>query len=73
MVLIKDTTGKYNHKNKWLLISKKKPSRVLRIFGDKKPKQSEVLKAEKSISMFKRMTKKPKYTIVKSHTRRCKK
>jgi hypothetical protein len=67
MVIIKDETGKYNHKGMWILLSRDR-KRVLYIFGPKKPSKKEINKQEKRVQFFK--TK--KYTVVKRHKRRIK-
>lgn len=54
MVLFYDSTGKYGHAKNYLLLSRKKPTRVLYIFGSKKPSRDEFLKEEKRIQYFKR-------------------
>jgi len=53
MVLYFDKTSKYGHKGFYLLLSKKKPHKVLYIFGTKKPLKSQFLKQEKRIQFFK--------------------
>ena len=55
MVIYKDVSGKYKHRGHWLLLSRKKPRRVLRIYGTKKPSKAKVRKDEKRIMMFKHM------------------
>jgi hypothetical protein len=52
-MLIKDKEGKYGHKGKWILISKSRPKRVLRIYGNKKPSESKVKEDERQIEYFK--------------------
>jgi len=58
MVLKKDITGYYNHKGKWLLISRHADKRtgrrrVLRIYG-KKPSKKQVRIDERIIDYYKR-------------------
>jgi len=55
LMLRKDTTGKYKHKNHWVLLSRKTPHRVLRVYGTKKPSDTQVRKDEARIEMFKHM------------------
>lgn len=56
--------------NEYILMSKK-TGRVLRRFGKKKPKETEILKAEKSIQFWKTASKHPKLRkIVKKFYRR---
>lgn len=52
MVLHKDVSGKWKHKGEWVLLDTKK-TRVLRIFGKKKPSKERVLKEERRIQFFK--------------------
>lgn len=52
MVLYKDTAGKFKHKGEWLLLDTKK-TRVLKIFGRKKPTKSQILKEERRVQFFK--------------------
>lgn len=68
MVLVKDKTGKYGHKGKWLLLSKNK-SRVLRIFGKKKPSKEKVRKVERRIQYFKHKKKNRGAIFVRKYNR----
>jgi len=55
MVLKKALTGK--HKGKYVLYSRTKPQRPLKIFGKKKPLQSQVKKEERRIQFWKAVSK----------------
>ena len=58
MVLKKDKTGYYGHKDKWVLISRHSDKRtgrrrVLRIYGKKKPTKKQISKDERIIEYYK--------------------
>lgn len=54
MVVYHDTTGKFSHKGKWLMLDTKK-KRVLKIFGSKKPTKKQYLKEERRVQFFKHL------------------
>lgn len=64
---------KYDRKRKiWVLVSKKNPNKVLKIFGVRKPSYKEVLKEERRVQYFK-FGGKPGIAYVKGYHKRSKK
>ena len=57
--------GEFGHRGQWLLLSRKKPQKVLYIFGKRKPSRQEFLRQEKRVQFFKHFGSSPKTSILK--------
>jgi hypothetical protein len=53
--MLRQRLNKKNGRKEWALVSKKRPTKILKWFGTRKPSQLRVLKEEKRVQKFKHM------------------